>query len=329
MPTPFHKPSKKIKEMFTIKSPDTLSSFAESVAYTITTDDNATTQITVSLIDDMSGEVIASRRLTLANGEATTDFAQLLRRRMTLQPIDGTTGLAAAEGCNAYVRLKVGEQTSPITTCVAAPHDNMARCVTTMPLKREMARNECDTLLLLLPDMSNITLEAHTPQGSTTEELRWDGDAGMVTLRVKAMECPEEVERIVARLEGVVVAEWRITPPSGEGMRLAWRTPHGSMEHYTFPYIERRRCMVERQSIRSDKGSITTSVARNEQATISSRYEPSATIAALAGIISSPQVWAIDEAGKYVPIEIVSTEVTSNERLKPSKISLTINLIKE
>lgn len=313
--------------MYTIKSPDNLSSFAEPVEFTITTDDNTLTSIVVSLVDVTTEQVIASRRLPLDGGSATTDFAPLLRRRVALQPIVGATGIASVEECNAHIKLKVGEISSPVITCVAAPHEGTARCVTTMPIKRRIGRSECDTLTMFLPERATITLDARSSSGLSSEQLVWEGNGGMVLLRLRMSDFDADTEQITAQLNGVVVAEWSIEPTSETpSARVAWRTPHGSLEHYTFPIVEERATIAERQSIRTDKGVVVTAVRRAVELSLSSRYEPVAVVAALAGILSSQQVWLVDEQGEYVPAEVLSTRCTEQAMGRPSKISLKIHV---
>lgn len=315
------------KSMYTIKSPDNFSSFAESVEFTVTTDDSSLSSVVVTLVDAMTEQVISSRRLPLCEGSATTDFAPLLRRIFALQPVAGATGLAAEEECNAHIKLKVGSVVSPVITCVAAPHEGLARCITTMPVKRRIGIAECDSLLMFLPERATISLDAVTPSGVDTQEFMWEGDGGMVALRVRMSDFSSDTEQITARLNGVVVAEWQVEPSSEvQSVRLAWRTPHGSLEHYTFPAIDEQASMVERQSIRTEGGVVTTSIEHVAEMSVSSRYEPLAMVAALSGILSSPQVWVVDDDGSYSNAEVESCRCTVHESFRPSKISLKIHI---
>lgn len=313
--------------MYTIKSPDNFSSFAESVEFTVTTDDSSLSSVVVTLVDAMTEQVISSRRLPLSGGSATTDFAPLLRRIFALQPVAGVTGLAAEEECNAHIKLKVGSIISPTITCVAAPHEGIARCITTMPVKRRIGIAECDSLLMFLPERATISLDVVTPSGVDTQDFEWEGDGGMVVLRLRMSDFPSDTEQVTARLNGVVVAEWQVESSSeSPSVRLAWRTPHGSLEHYTFPTIDEQASVVERHSIRTESGAVTTSVERMTEMTISSRYEPLATVAALSGILSSPQVWVVDDDGSYLSAEVESSRCTVHEAFRPSKISLKIHV---
>lgn len=313
--------------MYTIKSPDNFSSFAESVEFTVTTDDSSLSSVVVTLIDAMTEQVLASRRLPLNGGSATTDFAPLLRRIFALQPVTGATGLAAEEECNAYIKLKVENLLSPTITCVAAPHEGLARCVTTMPIRRRIGLGECDSLLMFLPERATVTLDVLTPSGNETQEFKWEGDGGMVALRVRMSDFPSDAEQITARLNGVVMAEWQVEPASEmPSVRLAWRTPHGSLEHYTFPTINQHASVVERESIRTEQGVVTTTVERVAEMTISSRYEPLAMVASLSGILSSPQVWVVDDDGTYSSVEVESSRCTVHEAFRPSKMSLKIHV---
>ena len=57
--------------------------------------------------------------------------------------------------------------------------------------------------------------------------------------------------------------------------------------------------------------------------TLASQYQPRATIDALAGICSSPGVWMVDEAGKYCPVEVTTHELSFPQQ-SPGNLKITI-----
>lgn len=308
--------------MTTIIPPTELGSFSETAKFIVETPDE---QIRTAVFDHTTGEVLAARRLSAANGRAEFDIAPILRRRMVLQPAGGATGLLACTDAMFTVRITAeGAAESKTATLVAPPHDGRLRTVTSMPFRRTIRRGESDLLTIFSPGGFAVDVQSQSPAGVENKRYEWTGSPGVAAMRLRTTDFDPGTERLTIRVDGIPAAEYDVLPAEPDTVRLAWRTAAGSVEHYTFRTVGRSVETV-RTTFDNGRGTRTASAAERESAELASGYEPSATIAAIAGALVSPQVWiADDELGTYTDVEITDSHVSTYRFGEPSSISLTI-----
>ena len=98
---------------------------------------------------------------------------------------------------------------------------------------------------------------------------------------------------------------YTVVAPPAEGVRVAWRTRSGSIEHYTFPVVKSVVAEVEKTRAVGGEGYVARVVDTRQQTLLRSAYETRAVLEALAGVISSPQVWEVVQ-GQYVPVDVLT-----------------------
>jgi hypothetical protein len=98
------------------------------------------------------------------------------------------------------------------------------------------------------------------------------------------------------------------------GLRLAWLSSLGNMEHYTFTDNENTRLKADKKRILSGKGSATergirtTDSRSNETTTIFTFFENADKFAWLSEIIESPEVYLVDSSNGRTLIDVVSAD---------------------
>ncbi|MDE6779495.1 MAG: hypothetical protein K2J51_08535 [Alistipes sp.] len=279
-------------------------SFAGPVVYNITTSDSL---LDVDLYESGNLSVpLASRRIRVVDGKALFDVGPILRRRMALQPVGGVTGLFADDGCMAEIHIYAGGEFSPWVRCVAMPHERRLRMVTSMPPRRTIRYGESDRILLFVPGRVTVEVEALSPAGDQAQSYEWDSGGGAVVLRLRTTDFDPETERFIVRINGEVAVTYEVDFPVREAVRLAWRTASGSVEHYTFPVVASRTLVPASTAVEDSQGRRTVAAEETTETVVLSRFEPAALTAAIAGAVSSPQVWTVDdERGIYNPVEVV------------------------
>lgn len=300
-----------------------LPSFAGPVVYNIASTEKL---LDVDLYESGNHSVpIASRRIRTADGKALFDVAPILRRRMALQPVGGVTGLFADDGCMTDIRVHVGATYSPWVRCVAMPHDRRLRVVTTMPPRRTIRYGESDRILLFVPGRATVAVEALSPAGDEVQSYTWDSEGGAVVLRLRTTDFDPETERFIVRVDGEVAVTYEVDFPLRDSVRLAWRTASGSVEHYTFPVVASRTLVPASTVVEDAQGRRTAAASETTETVLLSRFEPAALTAAIAGAVSSPQVWTVDdERGVYNPVEVADarTEYYNFGELRNIRLTL-------
>ena len=324
--------------MVKISVPADLSAFDRTAEFIFTgSTAEADTPIEARLENADNGEVLAARRLRLGHDStAKFDVAPLLRRAAMLQPSDRPTGLAAAEGAAFRVRMRVGTAVSDIVTLVCTRPQTGATALlcesaaggsgtATLPVRRRLARGESDVLTFFAAGAFTVTLEAATDSASRSYTYRWEGAGGIVALRLRTSDFGAQTRRIAVRLNGTVVAICDIGEPAAGGVRMAWRTRSGLLEHYTFASVVRRMQVSSAPRVQTADGAIAAAGGSHIETVVKSHCEPAATAELLAGIVASPQVWAVDDAtGAYEPLTVVTQQAESHRWGRPTSVELTV-----
>ena len=151
-----------------------------------------------------------------------------------------------------------------------------------------------------------VEVEALSPAGDQAQSYEWDSGGGAVVLRLRTTDFDPETERFIVRINGEVAVTYEVDFPVREAVRLAWRTASGSVEHYTFPVVASRTLVPASTAVEDSQGRRTVAAEETTETVVLSRFEPAALTAAIAGAVSSPQVWTVDdERGIYNPVEVV------------------------
>ena len=116
---------------------------------------------------------------------------------------------------------------------------------------------------------------------------------------------------------------YSVKPQRKGATRMAWISDSGAIEYYTFPLSHKTSHSVEKQAVLTHEGFCSVRGRSRETNSLSSRFEPSATIAALAQITSAPKVW-LERNGAYELVEVETYELEYNLFGEPSQVILNV-----
>lgn len=243
--------------------------------------------------------------------QSQTDAAPCLRPAVKFTPPTQATGFCPADErtVTAYAEAEpTGTTGSMITTPLRTflPTDRAMTApalITEMPLQRIIADGEADELTLLLPGAWVVTVTAQSGDTTSAESYR-TGTSGLHLFRLDTRDYPLSHTLMVDAGSAGAVAYTVVAPPA-EGVRIAWRTRSGSVEHYTFPVVKSVVTVVEKSRSIGSEGYIARVTDTAQRTTLRSAYETRTVLEALAGVISSPQVWQVAE-GQYLPVDVLT-----------------------
>ncbi len=260
----------------------------------------------VEIYHAQSGDLLFKKRLYHTSA-GEVDIAPLLRRLVRFDPSCIATGFFKLPNRFLPVRVRV-EEASVERTFLPAEHLPEGYLLTSMPTSRLLARGDKEELFLR-PGITRAIVRYQTPTESTSRIFTNSDSTQPCGFGVTTHTLPEGVERMeVALYVGNELAHtihYTIIPVRSEGVRLAWVGRQGAIEHYTFPRCESR---TEEQS--RHEGLLAEGASRLLQATvqeqwlITSAYERTEVLEALAEIGTAPQLWLVSESGTYTPIGV-------------------------
>lgn len=265
--------------------------------------DTAPRTFDVSVIDYGIDDAVGSKRLA-GTAAGTLDIAPYLRHRLTFRPSTGPTGFAEAPDRTVLAALEIdgvrspGRMFLPCKTAVQAPAH-----LTSVPWNRLIPRGECDEATLLTDTPCTATVEAFR-DGKTRTTTYTAGRTGLLLFRLNTADFPD-ADVLTVWFDRFTRIVYELTPPLNEGCRLAWRSSAGSVEQYTFPVVKEERVETEKERITTESGTFAREIRTSHLLTLLSAYEPTRMLQALTGILSSPQVWRV-ENGLYLPVEVLT-----------------------
>ncbi len=265
--------------------------------------DTAPRTFDVAVIDLNDADTVGAKRFCgVSSGKF--DAAPYLRRRVRFHPETGPTGFIVPWDRTVPAVLETDGIRTPSRSFL--PRDTAAEApavLTTVPWNRLIARGERDEFTLLTATPCTATVEAFRA-GETHTTSYTAPRAGLLLFRLDTADFPD-ADILNVRFDRFSRTFYEITAPLAGGCRLAWRSRAGSLEHYTFPVVKEERTEAERTHILTETGIRTGDVRPWRTLTLLSAYEPAEMLAALAGIVASPQVWLVAD-GTYTPVEVMT-----------------------
>lgn len=296
------------------------------VEFTVASDPAAT--FDVRILDAAGGEQLGVRRFA-DTSEAVVDVAPCVARTLRFAPRPGRTGLIDTSGRVRSVRLcavQAGTTRQLFShervLYPAAEEKTLPAWLSTLPRARLIARDECDELSWLSADPLRVVVTAYDRSGDTEGCSFQTEGGGLTALRLRAADFPA-AERIEVQAGACGTVVYTVIPPLAEGCRVAWRSAEGSVEHYTFPVEVSERVTARRKRVYGPDGYTTTGAETHSCRRLRSAFETREVLDALAGILSSPEVWTV-EAGKYVPVDVAGEEAFTHRHGTLSCLELEI-----
>ncbi len=261
----------------------------------------------VRLVDDESGEVIATRRFFHCTGGAW-DVAPAVLRTLKYNPTapEHPITIGPCDDRVRCVQLQIDEQFSPEllmmdSTAVDAPF------LSAMPTLRIVADNGYDEVMLM-PAVRGVRVILATEE--TSEEIERQIAAHDLPLVLRfAFGKIGKIGRVECQLfnsEGVMIGNLFFIPVAapGQALHVAWRSALGSVEHYTFP-VCRREEEIHEERTDGEREALKRGV-RRQRVIVTSAYEPLVVRRALTEIGAARQCWVIDRQGAYHPVKVVA-----------------------
>lgn len=265
--------------------------------------DTAPRTFDVSVIDYNIDDAVGAKRLAGISA-GTLDIAPYLRHRLTFRPSTGPTGFVEAPDRTVLAALEIDGLRSPGRMFL--PCETVARTpahLTSVPWNRLIARGECDEATLLTETPCTATVDA-SRNGETRTTTFTATRTGLLLFRLNTADFPD-ADVLTVWFDRFTRIVYELTPPLQGGCRLAWRSSAGSIEQYTFPVVKEERVETEKERITTESGTCSREIRTSHLLTLLSAYEPTMMLQALAGILSSPQVWRV-ENGLYLPVEVLT-----------------------
>ena len=258
------------------------------------------------------GSALLGAKRFAAVVEAAFDAAPYLRRRLHFTPATGRTGFYPAEGRTVTVvveAVKTDGETAPAVAPARmflpgeAPRTPGLR--TSMPLARLIPQGACDELTLLTGGACTVTVTAEAGDTATAESYRVS-EAGLHLFRFDTRDFPG-AERVTVDAGECGAVNYSVIPAVRDGVRLAWRSSAGSVEHYTFPVVRTVTVRAERREAEGPEGRVVAASSAGRETLLASAYEGQAVLEALAYLTAAPEVW-IAEGDVYTPVCVVTDE---------------------
>lgn len=295
--------------MIFTRIPENFAPLSRPARYEFRNDGPART-LDVEIVDARSGVLLSARRFYRAS-RVEIDVAPVLRRLLRFEPAEAAvTGFSTAEERCARIFLRVEAVESPVRTFLAAEHATQGALATVLPRERLLARDEQDELTLLA-GAASVEVTARGGGRDTTRTFAAPDEPFPLLFRLRAADFAG-AERLTLRVlsqQGAVLAALRygMCASVSGGVRVAWWSRAGSLEHYTFPV---RLCEAEEQHrtiFEGEEGCEAVGASGAARLTLLSAYEPGAVLRALAGIGTAPRLWIAKE-GEYRPVEVLPAE---------------------
>lgn len=176
--------------------------------------------------------------------------------------------------------------------------------LTTLPAVRLLPDGACEELTLLTAGAQNVTVIARS--GDTTTAASYSiPEAGLHLFRIDARDFPG-AETLTVDAGACGTIDYTLVAPPCGGVRLAWRSSAGSVEHYTFPTETEAIVETAKGRVYGPEGYVPTGESERRR-TLRSAFEVRPVLEALAELTCSPAVWLVTAAG-YEPVDVVSED---------------------
>lgn len=277
---------------------------------------------------DLQSRILWAKRFAEVT-EAAFDAAPCLRRLLRFTPAAGRTGFYPTEGRTVTALFDArtpGDAASAVNTPARTFLPGHAAVqgsalLTSMPRQRLIVEGGCDELTLVTEGACTMAVTARGTDAVTGETFRSEG-RGLHVFRLDLRDYPEaQTLTLYAGACGAV--DYSVVPASEEGMRLAWRSRAGSIEHYAFPVVRTTQVRVEKQRAEGPDGRTATAAVADREAVLVSAYESRAVLEALTELLASPEVWQV-ESEAYVPVDVLTDEAVVQRHGTLSCLELTI-----
>lgn len=260
------------------------------------------------------GSALLGAKRFAAVVEAAFDAAPYLRRRLHFTPATGRTGFYPAEGRTVTVvveAVKTDGETAPAVaparTFLPGEAPGTPGLRTSMPLARLIPQGACDELTLLTGGACTVTVTAEAGDTAMAESYRVS-EAGLHLFRFDTRDFPG-AERVTVDAGECGAVNYSVIPAVRDGVRLAWRSSAGSVEHYSFPVVREVTKSTQKRRACGPEGHVVVPQRSERRTALASAYETPEMLEALAELTETPEVWIAGEE-IYTPADVLTDEAT-------------------
>ncbi len=300
----------------------------EGVFFGIDTEEEIPTDIAVEIIDVAKGEVVATQLLR-NTVSATINIAPYIARMEEYAPTKHhQTTIMQAPTASYKIRVEDIESKEVVLSVNRCKVGSAPTIVTSLPNSRRIAHNENDELLIVAGKGKRIYVEMVADTGETLhlEEL---SSSEAIRLIISTEDFGTNIRSFDVALycegEKFGSLHYTVAPTTKVATRLAWISDCGTIEQYTFPLSHTAKRSADKQIVATEGGVVATRCQAKQVISLSSRYEPRATIEAIAQITSATKVW-VKQGEKWDLVEVVTPHLEYNLFGEPSHLSLDVCL---
>lgn len=258
------------------------------------------------------GTLLGQKRFTDVT-EASFEIAPYLRGLVDFQlPTETSSGIesAADRQLAIYLEAETPDERVQSPLLILRPADEESAkpaLLTTLPRERLLAPGEWDELSFLVGSSPHpLKIVEYRRDGTIHDAVQMLPMAALWCYRVAADDYPE-ADTLLIDAGTLGTLRYTFLPAPEGSWRLAWQSHRGSLEHYTFPRVERVEQTIERNRAYGDKGHLVTSLEREERLILTSALEGEEWMQALAEILVAEHVWLLRE-GLYTEVDILTDE---------------------
>lgn len=315
-----------------VSIPENYTPLDEGVIFIVESD--SVTDFMIDIVNHKTEEVVGSK-LIRNTTTAVVDIAPY---------ITGITSSAAINSNRCSIEnLSAGAYYIAVTT--ASDADNSEVVVVTNNRKlspygaiqslfaknRTIGYGEQDDLRFTTELWSTIELRITTDKG---KELSVENYApfGVVQIHIATAQLAADTAWFTAEIfvEGALIdsVRYTIVPRYKGSVRVAWLSPEGSVERYTFLQTVSRSCVAERKRLFTNPtmGEVV-SCSSAHRVTLRSQPLSEELAEILATILYAPRVWIENE--QLVPVQVLDTEIVTSRLGKSSVVELTLEYGRE
>lgn len=310
------------------KLSDNFTPLHEGIFFGIDTEEESATDLVVEILERSTGEVVATQMLR-GVVSAKVNIAPYVNRFAEYRPTSRHQTTFCEAPTTAY-KIRIGDTESEevIVSINRTKIGTAPALVTSLPQTRRIARGESEEVVILSNKGDLICAEIEADNGEILyfEQIA-TSEASIFAISLDELDKEVKAFDVTLYCEGKTIDTLRYTValPAQNATRLAWISESGAIERYTFPQLSKTTISTKKQSIMTSEGICTAHCRTKQTISLSSRFEASATIEALAQIASSPKVW-MEHNGHYDLVEVTTSDISYNLFGEPSHISFNLCL---
>jgi hypothetical protein len=285
----------------------------EGIFFGINTESSSPEDLTVEVVESDSGKVVATQQVRSVTS-AKVNIAPYLLHAIEHKP-SSQHHTSMVDAPTTTFHIRIGEvESERVTVSVNSHPFTASSIISPMPPVRRMAYGEQDEVLVCCPTDALITAQITSDKGEEVT-IEYVTNSGITTLLISTEDFDHSTRRLSVELlcngEAFGGLNYTITPTSSLATRLVWLSELGSIERYSFP-VTRKSCRtISKKVVRTEDALTTVRSTTRVVDTLTSRYEPRATIEALMQAASATKVW-VESEGSLYEVEVCNSSIEHN-----------------